>query len=143
MVCTFFGNREILVSIDKALHEALVDLIENKGVDTFYVGNHGAFDRCVLHHLKKLSKVYPIKYWVVLAYLPTQQNEYEKREQTNFIYPDLENVPPRYAIVKRNEWMLKQADYVVTFVNDITGNACKMREKAEKKGKFIINIGRF
>lgn len=140
MTCTFFGNRVIYRSIDDTLEEVLIDLIENKGVTLFYVGNHGKFDAMVLRHLKKLSIQYPIKYWVVVAYIPKKA---EKDQEKNILYPSLEHVPPRYAIVKRNEWMLERADYVVAFIDDITGNAERMREKALKKGKTVINVGRF
>ena len=43
-VCTFFGHRECPDTIKPKLREVLVDLIENHGVDMFYVGNQGQFD---------------------------------------------------------------------------------------------------
>lgn len=55
-VCTFFGHRDCPETIKPRLREVLVDLIANKRVDTFYVGNQGRFDgmaRGILHELEK------------------------------------------------------------------------------------------
>ena len=69
--CTFFGHRECPDSVKTKLREVLVDLIENHGVDMFYVGNQGQFDAMVRSALRELRKVYPqTEYAVVLAYMP-------------------------------------------------------------------------
>ena len=43
MTCTFFGHRYVPQKIEPTLRSTLIDLIENHGVDLFYVGNHGEF----------------------------------------------------------------------------------------------------
>ena len=48
MICTFFGHRDTPVGIEKMLYSVLIDLVENKGVILFYVGNHGNFDNLVI-----------------------------------------------------------------------------------------------
>ena len=45
--CTFFGHRDCPETIRPALRRLLVDLIENRNVDMFYVGNQGGFDYMV------------------------------------------------------------------------------------------------
>ncbi|MBR5515028.1 MAG: hypothetical protein IKU52_02355 [Clostridia bacterium] len=59
MKCTFFGHRDIKnqIHIKKKLSEVLKDLIENKGIRTFYVGNNGSFDSLVQLTLKELKKI--------------------------------------------------------------------------------------
>ena len=52
-----------------------------------------------------------------------------------------ETVPKRFAIDWRNRWMLKQADYVVTYITHSWGGAAKFAEMAERSGKQIVNIG--
>ena len=47
MVCTFFGHRDDYGLDIKLLYKTIERLIED-GVDTFYVGNQGHFDRTVL-----------------------------------------------------------------------------------------------
>ena len=83
------------------MQATLIDLIENVGVRCFYVGNNGGFDRMVIGNLRMLQKEYPhIRYTVVLAYMPSEK---EDQNDFNTIYPEgLEQVPPRYAIDRRN-----------------------------------------
>ena len=77
MVCTFFGHKDTPKEIEPTLRATLIDLIENKNVTVFYVGNNGSFDAMVHRQLKDLSQTYPITYSVVLAYLPTKKSEYD------------------------------------------------------------------
>lgn len=135
MICTFFGHRDTPNETEPILKSILKDLIENKGVDTFYVGNDGNFDNMVVSLLSELSLTYPIKYYIVLAYLP--KKETKNAEYT--ILPDgIENVPLRFAITYRNKWMIEKSDFVVTYVTHSWGGAAQFKELAEKKGKTII-----
>ncbi len=139
--CAFFGHREIWENIDSKLNDVLIELIEKKGVTKFYVGNQGAFDKIAVNVLRKLRKKYiHIQYNIVLAYIPSKGSCYGY-ESVETIYPDgLENVLPKYAIIKRNQWMIERSDVIVTYVRYSVGGAAKAKEYAEKKGKKIINI---
>ena len=143
-VCTFFGHRTAPDSIRPILHNTLIDLIENKGVDTFYVGNQGGFDSMVKKELKELTVIYPhINYSVVLAYIPGKRDEFDTDDYSDTMYPDgLECVPRRFAIDKRNRMMIEWSDIVVTYVCYSGGGAAKFKEIAEKKGKQVINLSR-
>ena len=113
-VCTFFGHRDCPETIKPKLREVLVDLITNHNVDMFYVGHQGQFDGYVHSELKKLKQEYPqINYAVVLAYMPGKKTEYDDYSDT-MLPEGIESVHPHYAISWRNNWMLKQSDYVVT-----------------------------
>ena len=140
MTCTFFGHRSVLKEVEPLLTATLIDLIENKNVDRFYVGNHGGFDFMVQIKLKDLRKRYPhIKYYVVLAYIPTKKYEYSDYSDT--IYPSvLDGVPAQAKIVERNKWMIKNSDFVVTHVLRSIGGAAEFKALAEKKGKVVINL---
>ena len=137
-VCTFFGHRDCPSSIQPKLKATLIDLIENHAVHTFYVGNHGAFDSLVRSILQELTQPYPqIRYTVVLAYLPTKQTDFPYKT----LLPDgIENVPKRFAISFRNKWMLKQSDFVVTYITHSWGGAAQFAELAEKQQKTIIPL---
>ena len=41
VICTFFGHRAIPKNIENELQIVLIDLIKNKDVNLFYVGNNG------------------------------------------------------------------------------------------------------
>lgn len=136
MTCTFFGHRECPEYVKPILQAKIIDLIENKGVNKFYVGNHGEFDIMVYNVLKEISKEYDIQYNVVLAYMPNKEHNLEYT-----IFPEgIEKVPPRFAINWRNTWMIKNSDYVITYVRYSFGGAAKFKELAIKQNKFVIDI---
>ena len=51
----------------------------------------------------------------------------------------LEKVPRRYAIVKRNEWMVDHSDTVVSYVTHGWGGAAKTLAYAKRRHKTILN----
>ena len=139
-VCTFFGHRDCPETIKPKIREVLVDLIINRGVDMFYVGHQGRFDAYVHSELKRLRQEYPqINYAVVLAYMPGKRMAHIDYSDTTF--PEgMESVHPHYAISWRNNWMLQQADYVVTYITHSWGGAAQYAVKAKRQGKTVINI---
>ena len=142
MVCTFFGHKDTPKEIEPTLRSTLIDLIENKNVTVFYVGNNGSFDTMVRRQLEDLSQTYPIAYSVVLAYLPTEKNTYDNL--TNTIYPEgLETVPKRFAISWRNKWMIQQSDIVVTYVIHFFGGAAQFKEMAMKQKKNVVELSSY
>ncbi len=56
------------------------------------------------------------------------------------IYPELEKVPYRFAISKRNEWMVDNSDLVIAFVSHSWGGAATTYRYAIRKKKQIINL---
>lgn len=141
MNCTFFGHNDTPSSVIAPLTEILIDLIDNKDVRRFYVGNHGNFDFYVRKVLNDLKKKYSfIEYVVVLAYLPKNE-EFSSEDKYDTIYPEqVANGPAKFAILRRNTYMLENADYVITYVHRIYGGAQQFKEKAINKGKIVINI---
>ena len=138
MVCTFFGHRECWDLAPETLEAAIADLIA-QGVDTFYVGYQGQFDRLVLSCLRKLAAIYPqISFSVVLANLNDAREEF----QDCGIYPEgLEPVPPKFALDRRNHWMVEQADFCICYVNRTWGGAWKFSRLAKRLGRNVRNLG--
>lgn len=56
------------------------------------------------------------------------------------VYPPLETVPRRYAISKRNEWMVEQADVIISCVTHGWGGAATTLTYANRKKKSIISV---
>ena len=137
--CCFFGNRDAMDSIRSKLKEEIIRLIEEHGVNDYYVGNQGGFDSLVLSVMKELTVSYPqIRYSVVLAYLPDEKRTIP---ETNTIYPEgLERVPKRFCIARRNDWLIEHSRYVICYVAHITGGAAQFMEKARRKNRTVINI---
>ncbi len=140
--CTFFGHRIINKDIKNLLTRQIDNLIAEHGVNVFYVGNNGQFDHLVAAVLRELKSRNPqISYSIVLAYLPEREKEYNQLSYTETIYPEgLEYTPPRFAISKRNQWMVQQSDYVIAYVEHSIGGAAQFTEYARKKHKTVINL---
>ena len=136
----FFGHRDVTHDIRAKLQFIIEQLIAEEQIYNFYVGHQGQFDSMVRSVLKELKVKYPhIRYTVVLAYMPDEHIKEVYGEDT--LYPDgLETVPRRFAISKRNDWMIQHSGYAVCYVHKITGGAVKFREKARKKGLLVIGI---
>lgn len=134
---TFFGHRDTPTETESILRLTLIDLIEKENATVFYVGNHGSFDNMVCRQLEALSKTYPIKYYVVLAYMPT----YSQNHSAQTLFPEgIEQVPRKFAVEYRNKWMLFKADIVITYVARNYGGAYKFKRMAEKKARMVIEL---
>lgn len=139
-VCTFFGHKECPEEIKPLIQNRIEDLIQEHCVDTFYVGNEGQFDTYVHIILKKLERKYPhIHYAVVLAYLPGHTDLTIDQEDT-MLPEGIKMIHPRYAISWRNNWMLRQSDYVVAYITHSWGGAAQYAAKANRKGLVVYNL---
>lgn len=135
MTCTFFGHSDAPLEIRGKLKAELIDLIENRSADLFYVGDKGNFDRLALSVLRELGAVYPIRFYVVLAYLPK-----DKSDDPTLFPEGVETVPKRFAVDYRNRFMAEQSDVVISYVSRDIGGAAKFVNFSKKKGKEVINL---
>ena len=141
MVCTFFGHKDARELNAETPEKAIEDLIKS-GVDTFYVGNQGGFDNMVFSCLLKLKTSYPhIRFWVVLAYMPGHTLKNDLYCDFSIFPEELEAVHPKFAIDKRNNWLIEQADHCICYVNNTWGGAYKFACLAKKRGLSVINLG--
>ena len=141
-VCTFFGHRDCS-GLDEDVLAGSIEALIQQGVDEFLVGHQGLFDGMVLSCLKKRKEVYRhISFSVVLAYLPTQKPA-EDLYQGCSIYPEgVEIGPPKFAIERRNKWMIDQAAFCLCYIDHTWGGAYKFAKQAKRKGLTVINLGR-
>ena len=139
MTCCFFGHRDTPYQIKNDLRDLLIKLIKEKKIDRFLVGNNGNFDGLVISVLSELQPQFPdLQCFVVLyAYHPHKQEQY----LLETLYPaELETAPPRFAIDRRNRWMLAQSDLVVGYIAYSTGGASHFFNLARKHGKETYNL---
>ncbi|MBQ1815313.1 MAG: hypothetical protein II125_02575 [Ruminococcus sp.] len=144
--CCFFGHRDAPDTIKPELIKAIGELIDKHGVKNFYVGNNGRFDSLVASALKEISADHPeISYAVVLAYLPKKGSEKQpEADWQHYVFPDgIESVPKKFCISWRNDWLIKNSQYVICYVSHITGGAFDFTQKAKKKGRTVINLSDF
>jgi uncharacterized phage-like protein YoqJ len=137
MIVTFCGHREVHEPEKvKGWLEEVVDRLIHEGADTFYLGGYGQFDALAAAVVREKKERYPqIRSVLVLPYL---DRNYDASAYDETIYPPLENVPRRYAISRRNEYMVDHADVVVTYVVFCFGGAYKTTQYAERKLKRMI-----
>lgn len=143
MVCAFIGHRYTPAGMKEKIREAVIDLIENHGVNMFYMGHHGYFDGEAREVVRELSEIYDIDYAVVLSRLPYQDDPFVRKFTGHTVIPDdLGKKMPRFRIIYTNQWMISKADYVITYIDNPYGTgAARFASEAEKKGKIMIKLG--
>ena len=137
MVVMFCGHKEISEpdKLRRWLEETVETLIQ-RGTDTFYLGGYGAFDRLAANVVWSKKRLYPsVQSVLVLPYL---DRAVDATDYDGTIYPPLENVPRRFAISRRNEWMVDHSDVVVAYVIHEWGGAATTLRYAKRKHKEII-----
>ena len=139
MVVTFCGHGKISYGprVEEDLRYWLEILIEG-GANRFLLGGYGNFDMMAARVVKDLKDQFPfIRSTIVLPYL---DKKYNKELYDDSIYPELENVPKRLAIIKRNEYMVDMSNAVIAYTEYDFGGAAETLRYAYKKDKFIIKL---
>ena len=138
MTVTFCGHREVHEPEKvKAWLKEVVESLILEGTDTFYLGGYGQFDALAAAVVHEKKERYPqIRSVLVLPYL---DRSYDASAYDETLYPPLENVPKRYAISKRNEYMVDMADVVIAYVVYSLGGAFKTLEYAKRRKKKIVH----
>ena len=137
MNVTFCGHSQLEEpeKIKVWLKKIIEDLIK-QGAKTFYLGGYGQFDVMAASVLYKMKKKHcNIEIILVLAY---PDKKYDASIYDSSIYPPLENIPRRYAILKRNEYMIDISDIVISYVKYNYGGAYTTLKYARRKNKQII-----
>lgn len=130
--CFMFGHADCPDSILPKL-ESCIELAVSKGIMNFYVGNRGAFDRLAATAVKRVKERFPgVRLYLLLAYHPAERVPEPSEGFDGTYYPLIDKVPRRFAIVRANEAMLYQADYVICYVNHV-GNTRKLLSIAQKR----------
>lgn len=146
MIITFCGHSEIFG--EEGLKEKLSATIEEnaRGEVTFYLGGYGTFDGMALCACREYKAAHPSARIVfVTPYLDEEylkNRDFRLRDYDEILFPEMEKTPLRYAIIKRNEWMVRQADLVIAFVDHSWGGAAKTLEYAVKHRIACVNLGK-
>ena len=147
MTITFCGHSNFSFdnTVKEKLRGLLLQKIRKNPACKFYLGGYGDFDSLCLSILKELKIQFPnIELLFITPYL---DNNYSKLETAKLyydgiIYPPLENVPRRFCISKRNEWMVDEADFVIAFVKYSWGGAAKTLEYTKRKNVEFFNLAK-
>lgn len=145
MIITFCGHSNFLSSLED--EERLLKLLEaitcGKQVN-FYLGGYGNFDNFALKCATKYKQSHKnSKLVFITPYLDEWLNKRRdvlKKYYDEIIYPEIENVPLKLAIIKRNEWMIDKADYLIVYVRTHYGGAYRTLLYAHKHKKPYTNL---
>lgn len=139
MRVTFFGHSNITCT--KELNSQVFEILEtliNQGANEFLLGGYGDFDSLVATTIKRLKNKYPtIKSTLVIPYL---NRDYNMTLYDSSVYPPIELVPKRFAILERNKWMVDEADLIVAYIRYDFGGAATTLKYAQRKRKDIIRL---
>ena len=145
MIITFCGHSDFFSTLQD--EERLLQLLEEVAQDNpidFYLGGYGNFDRFALKCAKRYKKIHANATLIFITpYLGEWLNERKDLLQSSYdkiVYPELEHVPQKFAIVKRNEWMIKKADHVFCYVERHRGGAYQTLLYAHKHKKRFTNL---
>lgn len=145
MIITFFGHSNFLSSYvnEEELLKQIEKIACGNHVD-FYLGGYGNFDtfarRCATKYKERCNNA---KLIFVTPYLNKWLNDRKdilKNYYDEIVYPQIENVPKRFAIIKRNEWMVDQANYVFFYVCTHYGGAYRTLLYTHKQKKPYTNL---
>ena len=146
MIITFCGHSDY---VEKEEDEnKIIKLLEKKIKDSscdFYLGEYGNFDKFCYTLAKRFksehlnSNLIFVTPYIDESYLKRRIGE-EKSRFDSIIYPELENIPLKYAISYRNRWIAEKADFIIAFIKKKYGGAYAMYKYAERIGKEIYNI---
>ena len=149
MIVTFCGHANFQRT--KEFEQKILDFLEavvGEAPAEMYLGGYGAFDEFAYECCKKYKLTHPhVSLVFVTPYLTIeyQRNhlEHQKTRYDSIVYPEIEDKPPRFAIVYRNQFMIEKADFVIAYVEHKWGGAYKTYKYAQKLKKDIYNLANF
>ena len=148
MIVTFGGHSRISNQniVREKVYETLKGLDTSERID-FYLGGYGDFDSIALSCCRKYKKEINsnVNLYFVTPYLSERyiKRNYIEDYYDGIIYPEIENVPLKFAISKRNFWMAEQADIVIVCINNSWGGAAEMLRYSLRTNKNCINLGNY
>lgn len=146
MIITFCGHRDFVETAEA--ENQLTMFLEKYARENVrlvcYNGGYGNFDYFAAKCVQRLQERYSnIRNCLILPYIDQtflDRIEIFKNHFDETIYPPLETVPRKYAIIRRNEWMIDSTDIIIAYVKYSWGGAARTLEYAKRKKKTVIQI---
>ncbi len=141
--CFFIGHRDAPEDIRERLLETAERHITDYGVTEFVVGQHGRFDAMAAAAVRTAKKDHPeVELVLLLPYYPVTGAEHIKQGyDATFFPPGMETVPKQFAIVRANEYMIRNSQFLICYDTGSVGNTRRLVEYAaarERKGMIRI-----
>lgn len=142
---SFLGHREVhdFKAVEEKLTKIISQLIQTKEFVEFQIGRNGEFDIVAASCIKRVQKSIGNQnsaMTLVLPYPVADMEYYEKFYDQIFIPEEAERAHYKSAILKRNEWLVKNSELIIAYVHRDTGGAAKALKFAEMTRVKIIRI---
>jgi hypothetical protein len=141
MIVTFCGHSDFIAT--KEHENRILSILEKEvGNETaeLFLGEYGSFDKFAYQCAKKYKALHSNVALVYVTPYFENINDDIKNRYDRIIYPEIEKIPKRLAIIFRNRYMIEQSDVVISYVKREYGGAYKTYSFAKKKGKIIYNL---
>lgn len=142
MIITFCGHSDFrpTATLEETLLSILETQVGNAQVD-FYLGGYGNFDIFALRVGRLYQKTHPnVTLVFVTPYLYDARMSEKAQAYDTVLYPPFENVPPKFAISRRNKYMAEQAELVIGYITRSSGGAYQTYDYAKRKGRVTVNL---
>lgn len=151
-IITFCGHKDvydgekIYLELKSILTEIFSNALNAGQSLTFLCGHYGNFDALSSKAVDEIRRLFPTvrteKLFITPYITPShkEKNENIKKFYDDIIYPPIENTPLKFAISKRNEWMIEQSDIIISYVTHAWGGAYTTQAYAIRKKKEIIIV---
>ena len=138
--CFFIGHRDAPETLRSLLDASVKRHINEYGVTEFGVGHYGRFDYMAAGAVQRAKERHPeVTLTLLLPYYPFP---YNTSDYDSTYYPEgMENIPKPFAIVRANEHMIKNCEYLICYDAGVVGNTGKLVKKAlrrQAKGEMHV-----
>ena len=146
--CFFIGHHDAKAEVYPVLRAEVERHITQYGVTAFFVGRYGSFDHMAAQAVKEAKKYHPeVQLMMVLPYHPAIRPIEKPDGYDSTYYPwEGERVPKRLAIVKTNQRMVNDCDYLIAYAWHHLGGSGQIVEYArnrEARGLIVVeNLAR-
>ena len=146
--CFFIGHHDAKVEVYPALRAEVERHITQYGVTSFFVGHYGSFDHMAAQAVKEAKAYHPeVQLMMVMPYHPAIRPIEKPDGYDSTYYPwEDERVPKRLAIVKTNQRMVNDCDYLIAYAWHYLGGSGQIVEyarKREARGLIVVtNLAR-
>ena len=137
--CFFVGHRDAPDEILPQLTEIIEKLISEEGVKEFVVGRYGKFDHMAARAVRAAKETDgDVRLVMMTPYHPAERSLTIPDGFDVILYPFETAVPPRAAIVRANEQMIRTSSHLAAYVC----HPGKARDFLEYARRYNIKIMR-
>ena len=140
MICFFIGHRNAPEALRPLLEKAVERHITECEVTEFVVGHYGRFDYMAAGAVRAAKKRHPeVTLTLLLPYYPFL---HDTSDYDRTYYPEgLETVPKPYAIIRANQYMVRNSDFLICYDRRTPGNTGDIVDMAlRREAKGLMRV---